>query len=239
MPYIGNDPQVGRYAKFDDISSSFNGSTTSFTLQVNGEDYSLGTEQNLIISVGGILQEPQNAYVISGSSITFTEAPSANSNFFGIALGDVLNIGEPSDGTVTQTKLADGSVTYNKLNANTSHTDRNVTYSVGQRGNIYDLGIISSNTTLNFDQSNFFKLEANGNFTFSNPTITSDQVGQSGLIIVNVSATGGSTVLFDTYFKFEDGTTQSVSSTANFTDRIEYLVANTTCIHTQVFNNLS
>ena len=35
MAYIGAEPVTGQNREVDDISSGFNGSTTSFTLQVN------------------------------------------------------------------------------------------------------------------------------------------------------------------------------------------------------------
>ena len=39
MPYLGRPvTNAGQFEIIDDISSSFNGSTTSFTLQVGGTD---------------------------------------------------------------------------------------------------------------------------------------------------------------------------------------------------------
>ena len=106
MAYIGAEPLVGNYSKLDDISSGFNGSTTDFTLQVGSVNVTPPQETTMIISVGGLIQEPVTAYTVSGSTISFTSAPAAGAGFFGVLLGDSLSIGIPSDGTVTAAKFA-------------------------------------------------------------------------------------------------------------------------------------
>jgi|TARA_R100001463_G_C3412855_1_gene209339 hypothetical protein len=106
MAYVGKQPVVGNYSKLDDIDSGFNGSTTTFTLQVNGANANPLNEQNCMISISGVIQEPNSAYTISNSQITFTSAPLATDTFFGVVFGDALNIGEPSDATVSAAKLS-------------------------------------------------------------------------------------------------------------------------------------
>ena len=107
MGYVGTAPLSGDYRKLDDISGSFNGSTTDFTLQVGSANVTPPKETTMLISVGGILQEPITAYTVSGSTISFTAAPAADSDFFGILLGDTMAIGTPSDGTITAAKVED------------------------------------------------------------------------------------------------------------------------------------
>ena len=107
MGYVGTAPLSGDYRKLDDISGSFNGSTTDFTLQVGSANVTPPKETTMIISVGGILQEPVSAYTVSGSTISFTAAPASGADFFGILLGDTMNIGTPSDGTITAAKVED------------------------------------------------------------------------------------------------------------------------------------
>ena len=106
MGYVGTAPLSGDYRKLDDISGSFNGSTTDFTLQVGSANVTPPKATTMIISVGGILQEPVSAYTVSGSTISFTAAPASGADFFGILLGDTLDIGTPADATVTGAKLA-------------------------------------------------------------------------------------------------------------------------------------
>ena len=110
MPYIGNDIRSNvDYKTIDDISGSFNGSTTSFALQVGGAapvpfpKY----ETQLIISVGGVIQEPDSSgstgFQLSGTNIVFSSAPASGESFFGVLLAsaDYLNAGGTfPDGTV-------------------------------------------------------------------------------------------------------------------------------------------
>jgi hypothetical protein len=106
LAYIGKAPQSGRYSILDDISGSFTGSTAGpFNLTVNGSAISPQNEANVIISISGVIQEPQTAYVITNNQITFTSNPSATDTFFGTVLGDVYDIGTPSDGSVSAGSL--------------------------------------------------------------------------------------------------------------------------------------
>ena len=102
MPYIGNNLRSNNaYKTIDDISSSFNGTTTSFSLLVGGSSpvpfpkY----ETQLIISVGGVVQEPDSSgttgFQLSGTNIVFSSAPTNGHAFFGIiyATADYLNAG--------------------------------------------------------------------------------------------------------------------------------------------------
>ena len=111
MPYIGNDIRANEdYKTIDDISSSFNGSTTSFALQVGGSAPVPFPkfESQCIISVGGVIQEPDTTgttgFKFTGTNIVFSSAPAAGESFFGVILAgaDYLNAGGTfPDGTVS------------------------------------------------------------------------------------------------------------------------------------------
>lgn len=105
MSYIGTQPVIGQYRQLDDISSGFNGSTTTFTTSVGTQNVTAGAAQQLLVSLGGVIQEPNVDYTTTTNSITFTTAPASGLSFFAILMGDSLNIGTPSDGTVTSAKL--------------------------------------------------------------------------------------------------------------------------------------
>ena len=111
MPYIGNNLQVAfeSYKAIDDISSSFNGSTTSFALQVGGVTPSPFPKipQNCLISVGGVVQEPDDTgttgFKFTGTNIVFSSAPASGESFFGVILAgaDYVNSGANfPDGTL-------------------------------------------------------------------------------------------------------------------------------------------
>lgn len=108
MGYVGTAPLSGDYRKLDDISSGFNGVETAFALQVGSVNVTPPKATAVLISVGGILQEPVSAYDISVSTITFTAPPAAGADFFGVMLGAGVDVGTPGDDTVTLAKMAAG-----------------------------------------------------------------------------------------------------------------------------------
>ena len=84
----------------DDISGSFNNSTLTFALTSNGSAVTPVNAQQLDISLGGVIQEPIDDYLVDGSNITFTTAPSAGLSFFGKLLGSALPLNTIADGSV-------------------------------------------------------------------------------------------------------------------------------------------
>jgi len=106
LAYVGKAPQTGAYQILDDISGSFTGSTPGpFNLTVNGTAVSPGNEANCIISISGVVQDP-TAFTITGSQISFSSNPASSDTFFGTVLGDVFDIGTPTDATVTAGSLS-------------------------------------------------------------------------------------------------------------------------------------
>ena len=103
MPFIGQQPITGAYSVLDDITTS---ATATYNLQLNSGAYSPASANNLLVSLNGVIQKPGSSFTISGSQITFSSAlTSSDSIDFIIALGDVLSIGTPTDGSVTDAKI--------------------------------------------------------------------------------------------------------------------------------------
>ena len=100
MPYLGRELTSGNYLKLDDITSQFDGSTTTFQLKSGGSDFFPGSSFSLLVSVAGVIQEADSAYQINNNEITFATAPGASDDAFIIVLGLALGIGVPGDGTV-------------------------------------------------------------------------------------------------------------------------------------------
>ena len=108
MSYIGRDIRTGAFRQLDDISSGFDGSDTTHTMQVNSTNVSVGDVNQILLSLGGVIQKPGTDFTISGSTLTFTTAPAANTSFFAILLGsDNGGTVTPTDVSVTKAKLAD------------------------------------------------------------------------------------------------------------------------------------
>ena len=108
MPYVGPQPKLGRNREVDDISSGFNGSATAFTLAVSGSNVSPGTANDIVVSLGGVIQNPNQDFTIAGSTLTFTTAPASGLSFFAVVLGQSVDssVVAPADGSVTGTKLS-------------------------------------------------------------------------------------------------------------------------------------
>ena len=100
MPYLGRELTSGNYLKLDDITSQFDGSTTTFQFKSGGSDFFPGSSFSLLVSVAGVIQEADSAYQINNNEITFATAPGASDDAFIIVLGLALGIGVPGDGTV-------------------------------------------------------------------------------------------------------------------------------------------
>jgi hypothetical protein len=103
MAYLGNNLQAAysSYLLIDSLSASFNGTTTSFALKVNGVapvPFPLN-EQNVLISVGGVPQKPDptgaEGFKFSGTNIVFSSAPKTGEAFWGVVLAgaDYVNVG--------------------------------------------------------------------------------------------------------------------------------------------------
>ena len=86
--------------ELDDISSSFDNSTTTFNLTIGGAAYSPLNAAMLQISLGGVIQEPSTDYTVSTSTITFTTAPNAGLDFFGVVRGTAVAIDYANNGNV-------------------------------------------------------------------------------------------------------------------------------------------
>jgi len=109
MSYIGRDIRTGAFRQLDDISSGFDGSDTTHTMQVNSTNVSVGDVNQILLSLGGVIQKPGTDFTVSGSTLTFTTAPASGLSFFAILLGsDNGGTVTPTDASVTTSKFASG-----------------------------------------------------------------------------------------------------------------------------------
>ena len=126
---------ISSYSGTGGNSAAFNGSAYRFVLSNPGSS----AEQH-IVSVNGVIQKPNSGtsqpaegFAIDGSSILFSSAPASGSDYFIITIGAAVNIGTPSNNTVTTAiiqnlavttdKIANDAVTYAKMQ-DVSATDR-------------------------------------------------------------------------------------------------------------------
>jgi len=189
VPYIGKQLVRGQNRKLDDISSGFNGSQTTFTLQVASQNVTVGSALQLWISLGGVIQDPLSDYTIAGNQITFTTAPAASLDFFGVIQGDVTDTNTPGDATVTTSKLstgltvnlADGSAATSSLQL--GGTDSGLFSSAADKVNVTTGGVerleIGDSEVVFNDPSNDvdFRVESNGNSHMLFVDAGNDRVG--------------------------------------------------------------
>ena len=103
------------------------------------------------------------------------------------------------------------------------------TFSAPQRGSITTL-TDGATITPDLDTSNKFTVTLGGNRTLANPSNIASAVGQSIVISVVQDATGSRTLSYGTYWKFPEGITPSLSTTANYRDVIVGEVVSATVI---------
>ena len=102
MPYLGN--QAGNRFVASKAATQFSGdgSTTAFTL-----DHAVGSDEDILVSVDGVIQEPSVAYAVSnGTTLTFTGAPSNNSGnniFVYYLFRTVATVDHPSTSALSAT----------------------------------------------------------------------------------------------------------------------------------------
>lgn len=262
MAYLGNDLQVAypSYKNIDDISGSFNGSTTSFALLVNGSapvPLPLNSQQCLI-SVGGVIQRPDDSgtegFRLSGGNIIFSSAPNTGEDFFGVILAsaDYVNAGVTyPDGSsaVPSITFKDDTDTgfYRSSSGVVGIASNGVAKTLGllEEVQTYTAGQIAEVTTLtdaatiaiNFSDSNNFTVTLTDNRTMGNPS--NAVAGQSGSIFIIQDSTGNRTLSWDANWEFSNGGAPTLSTNANAIDRVDYIVRSATSIHAVWTGNYS
>jgi len=206
MAYIGNDPSNRFVAPKAASVSSGDGSTTASTL-----DHAVGSDEDILVSVDGVIQEPSVAYAVSsGTTLTFTAAPSSNSgnNIFvyylfrtvGTVSHPSNNALQASDITVDTTTLVTDS-TNNRVGIGTASPENNLHIftdanaegmTIKSTGNTSNAIIIDANRSSSTQTINQFLGKWNGTdvaeMSFQTGTDTSNK--DDGLIKFRTSKTG-------------------------------------------------
>lgn len=133
--------------KLDSLTAS---ATASYSMAAGGVAYSPSNVNALVVSLNGVTQEPTDAFTISGSTLTFASAlTSADSIDYIVDLAKTLDIGEPSDNTVSPAKLT-SAVNLDAITDNGATTTNAVTV-----GNLTSTGDLTVDTdTLVVDSTN-------------------------------------------------------------------------------------
>ena len=211
-PTIGssfNGFYVGKMRQLDDISFDFDSLRQSFNLKRNGVFYSLTLtegvqsstirpENNIIVSLNGVIQEPGVGFELVGSRIIFSEIPRVGSTFVAFSYigseadvdaaevvppiepGDFIDIqGETEDREVAVIESSNSLITFDYL------------------GSVFGNGAVGQATLLNGSLENV-SVTAPGSGYTSRPNVRVDSISGFGAEIkalvgvagVNVGASG-------------------------------------------------
>ena len=165
---------VGKMRQLDDISFEFDSLRSSFNLKRDGTFYSIAltegvqatesiiADNNIIISLNGVIQQPGIGFELVGSRVVFKETPRVGSTFVGFAY-----IG--SDADVTQSEIVPPIEAGDLLDIQGETEDREVAV------------IESSNTLVTFEYiGSVFGRDAQGNAAIVKNRIDSVQVTNPG-----------------------------------------------------------
>jgi hypothetical protein len=75
-----------QFVYLDDVSSQFNGASTSFVLRRGGVPYSPNPATNIMVVIGGVPQPYGTAFTVSGFTILFPQAPPTGATFLGVTV---------------------------------------------------------------------------------------------------------------------------------------------------------
>jgi len=188
MPYIGKTPTVGNFQVCDAISV-VNGQA-AYTLQVGGANVAPESANHMLVSLNGILQKPGSSFTISGSTMTFASNLATGDVIdFVQILGNVLDLGQPSDDTVTAAKLNNDIIS--GQTALTSAPDDTDELLISDGGTIkrIDVSLVKSSNTPAFlasksDSNQSISHNTTTKITFNNEIVDSDSAFASSTFTV-------------------------------------------------------
>ncbi|MBS3648618.1 hypothetical protein KEU06_08245 [Pseudaminobacter sp. 19-2017] len=255
-PTTGNDPYISFYTAGtrQGYFQSQDGSATSNGLKLVNEQ--AATNLTLVLRNSGLASDGLGFVVGStGYDVYHTGndsglAKSATS----ITAGNGLSGGGTLAATRTVTLGTPSSLTHATTNAvtTTSHTHdvtlataaeiRNNTNAIlGVNGVWSAAGIVTipyaASVAIDFATLINGTMTLTGNCTLANPTGTTN--GQSGFIRIIQDATGGRTLSFGTSWKFENGVTPTLTTSASALNFLFYQVYNSTTIYATIARGLA
>ena len=148
MSTLGNSPQFAKAYKLDPITTD---GSTAYTLQYNGANQSTLIPETLIVSVNGVVQNPNTAYTISGSTITFAEALAATDTIdFITAISESHAVATVSDNTISPAKLASTlGLSNTPVRINTNSIDANITIDANKNAMVAGPITVNSSVIVN------------------------------------------------------------------------------------------
>jgi hypothetical protein len=224
--------------KLDDISGAFNGAQTVFYTRVATANITPLNVENLLISLAGIIQEPNVSFTLSGSTLTFAVAPPAGADFFGVALGQALNANNANNADYlnghSESQLNVNSAfyvgcttpTFSRVGMGTNVHANAVAVMAGQYFSpLVDDGNSGGFPTIDWNAGNEHKitLTDNASIDFSNPLS-----GGRYVLLVFQDGTGGRTVTWPASVAWPSATPPTLTTGAGKMDIVTFFYDSTT-----------
>ena len=144
MAYIGRDLEYGVLDK--QTLTGANGVKTVWNDLTSG----VASASSLLVSVGGVIQEPDVAYTASSTVLSFTEAPGIGDVVYIVYLGKELAIATAQSNLSYQTGTGDGTTTPIATLSRTAPTDQSIMVMLNGVTQVPGTDYSVSGTTLTF-----------------------------------------------------------------------------------------
>jgi hypothetical protein len=148
MPYIGKQPAAGQFRKLDSITTVNN--QAAYTMQYDSLDFKPAGASHLIVSVNGVIQEPETAFTVSDATITFSEnLVTGDVIDFIVSMGEVGSHVVPQDDSVDVNKMSSSIMKNNAIRVNDTSLENAVTIAADENAMVAGPFTLNDTLTVN------------------------------------------------------------------------------------------
>ena len=158
------------------LSPAFDNSTSVFTLSDAPSNV-----QQVLLSINGVVQKPNagtgaptEGFTLNGNTLTLSTAPASGDSYFAVVMGSTVNIGTPSNNTVSSSVLQNSSVSTVKIQNDAVTSDK-----------LADDASTDANRAVD---TNHIKNNAVETRCINNGAVTFDKLGSLAVNVSNIAA---------------------------------------------------
>jgi len=214
MAFIGNTPTTQSFSPATDYFSG-NGSTTAFTLS-----RPVASVNQVEAVIENVVQNPSDAYTVSGNTITFTSSPpSGTNNIYVRYTSPITQIIAPSQNSVGASQLQNGSVGTAQLQSGSTVTQPTL---VNYTEAVVSIGTVTTSNTLSLTNGTFqtATLTASTACTFTMPTVVA---GKSFVLLLKQAASTGNGTATFTSVKWGTAGAPTITAAAGKMDILSFV----------------
>lgn len=199
MSYIGNQP-AEKYTTFS-VQHFTTSATDTYTL-----DHPVANENEIALFINNVRQQPGSsyAYTADGTNLVLSSATTTSDTMYCVFIGKAVQTVTPGDNTITASMF----------NSNTSFEFPTQLY-VAE-------ATLTDGATINWnlETQQVAKVTLGGNRTLAAPT--NQQAGAFCALMIIQDSTGSRTLSFNSAYKFNAGTTPTLTTTASAKDLLVF-----------------